>query len=246
MPTPIEIKHGRINDGRDMMRHRATAGMMHFLPHAYRPRDAGATSSIVMNIGSENGDPLSDLKLKSIWMALDAVAAAGVVLPQIDFFCSSKSGVPCQAFMGNVGGDAVYSVFMGPKTGQHNPQRSENGVAGGMGAFAGRGVADQQYDGTQRWFGNPRQHAHATTVVIHEIGHILHEMASPALFWEFKLGRQAGAVNLQAANQGTNVSMYAMNNPLEFVAETFAGLMAGKSYPASVMAFYREAGGPHF
>jgi len=246
MASPIEIKRGRINDGRDAMRHRASAGMQHFVQHAYQPRDAAASSAVVMNIGEEAGDVLSSLKVNAVRIALDTVAASGIVLPRIDFHCTAVEGVPCQAFMGNVAGDAVYTVFMGPKTGQHNPQVAPNGIAGGLGKFAGRGVADQQYDGTQRWFGNPRQHAHAATVVIHEIGHILHEIANPGLFWDFKLNRQAESVNLRAANQGASVSMYAMTNPLEFVAETFAGLMAGKAYPGAVMDAYRDAGGPHF
>lgn len=143
--------------------------------------------------------------------------------------------------MGNSAGNAAYTIFMGTKTGQHNPQvRTAPGITGGIGASGPRGVADQVYDGTQRWFGNPKMHAHATTVVIHEIGHVLHDVQNPGLFWDYKLGRPGAGGWLAIA---TSVSHYATQNPLEFVAETFAGRLSGKTY-AGVAAPYAAVGGP--
>lgn len=48
------------------------------------------------------------------------------------------------------------------------------------------------------------------------------------------------------AHQATagKVSYYAKESPLEFVAETFAGLLDGKTYSDDVMALYKKYGGP--
>ena len=40
------------------------------------------------------------------------------------------------------------------------------------------------------------------------------------------------------------VSSYATENPAEFIAETFAGLVEGKTYSDDVMALYKKYGGP--
>ena len=40
------------------------------------------------------------------------------------------------------------------------------------------------------------------------------------------------------------VSDYAKESPLEFVADTFAGILDGKKYSDDVMALYKKYGGP--
>lgn len=238
MATAAQIQAGRKSDGKLAQTYRAKTGMMTFTYQAYN-----GPGGAMMSIGSENGDPLAQLKRTSIDKALQVLAAKGFGLPPITFLCSATEGVPCIACMGNLRGEAEYTIFMGPKTGQHNPQIQLNGIEGGLGKDPGRGVADQVYDGTQRWFGDPKMHGHAATVVIHEVGHILHEMNQPETFWTFKLGAQDPSITLKAANNGTAVSMYAMTNPLEFVAETFAANLSGKSFDTGVSNFYREIGG---
>ena len=42
----------------------------------------------------------------------------------------------------------------------------------------------------------------------------------------------------------SKVSDYAKESPLEFIAETFAGLIEGKTYSNDVMALYKKYGGP--
>ena len=52
---------------------------------------------------------------------------------------------------------------------------------------------------------------------------------------------QEGATNKEIAGE---VSRYAQTNPLEFVAETFAGHIGGKKYSKNVYNLYKKFGGP--
>lgn len=238
MATVDEIKLGRQREAVEVRHNRGKTGLMSFVHKAY-PGPGGATVSI----GTEAGDDKAALKMQAIDTALTSLAAKGFTLPRLEFQCSAAD-VPCVAYMGDAKGAECYTIFIGPKTGVHNPQITQNGVPGGLGKNGPRGIADQVYDGTQRWFGNPRMHSHATTVVIHEIGHVLHERSAGAMFWDLKLGRQDKATTAGVIGKGCDVSLYATNNALEFVAETFAGCMSGKRYSESVMEFYRSVGGP--
>ncbi|MGY2288467.1 hypothetical protein ACW9H6_01415 [Pseudomonas sp. SDO528_S397] len=239
MATAEEIKSARQREALEVRRNRGKTGLMSFVHKAY-PGPGGA----MMSICTEAGDDKSALKLKAVDMALALLAAKGFTLPSIEFQFTDAEGVPCVAYMGNATGGSQYTIFMGPKTGVHNPLTLQNGVPGGLGKDGPRGLADQVYDGTQRWFGNPRMHNHAATVVIHEIGHVLHEISAGPLFWDLKLGRQDTATVSGVVSKGCDVSLYATNNALEFVAETFAGCLSGKTYSEQVMAFYRSVGGP--
>lgn len=239
MASLIEITAGRRHEGTEVQRNLNKAGSMMFDYKTYQ-RPGGRLVDV--QIGYEPGDGGRKLKLEAIDKALRAVVAKGFELPDLTFYCTSAAGVPCVAYMGDVAGNPRYTVFMGPKTGQHNPQaRGPNGgMPGGLGTSGMRGIADQVYDGTQRWFGNPKMHAHATTVVIHELGHVLHDVQSAAQFWDYKLNRDPGGY----VNHASNVSHYATTNALEFVAETFAGVMSGKRYGGTGMAAYGAVGGP--
>jgi hypothetical protein len=42
----------------------------------------------------------------------------------------------------------------------------------------------------------------------------------------------------------SKVSQYGATSPIEFVAETYAGMVSGKTYPDDVMDLYRKWGGP--
>jgi len=42
----------------------------------------------------------------------------------------------------------------------------------------------------------------------------------------------------------SKVSRYGASSPNEFVAETFAGIVLGKTYSADVMSLYDDLGGP--
>jgi len=118
----------------------------------------------------------------------------------------------------------------------------EGGVSAGGRA---RGIADHIYDGTTNWFGNPKQVAMTTTVIIHELGHVLHEFSSPGIFWNAKVNATAQAYfALVRLAQATAVSQYATTNALEFVAESFAGMMMSMTYSPNVVIAYGALGSP--
>ena len=65
-----------------------------------------------------------------------------------------------------------------------------------------------------------------TTVCVHELGHILHELASEEFFWS------------EAANASTPGSLGAQAGSM------FAGLVYGESFSLEVMQSYRNYHGP--
>jgi hypothetical protein len=241
LATAGEILAGRQNEGLEVQNKLGLCTVANIGNKTYQNPD-GTNFTVI--IGKENGDGGSDLKSAAVDKAIRAITNAGFVLPDLKIYFSNAQGVPCVAYMGDNAGNAVYTIFMGPKTGQHNPQVAKSpGLKGGQGQTGMRGVADQLYDGTHRWFGNPKMHAHATCVVIHEIGHVLHDFQNAATFWDFKLNRAAGpAANGWLAN-AMKVSHYATTNPLEMVAETFSGAISGKTYNGNVRASYAALGG---
>lgn len=232
-----EITEGRKYEAKEVQRVQSLTGS-YMITHKSYANPGGGTVAVM--ISTETGDGGGSLKLTATDRALRAVIGRGFRLPALSIYFSAATGVPCVAFMGNAAGNAEYTIFMGPKTGQHNPQTgTAPGLVGGVGASGERGVADQMYDGTNRWFGNPKRHAHATCVMVHEIGHVLHDVASPGQFWDYKKGRAAAGWLAHASD----VSHYATKNPLEMVAETFCGSILGKTYPGGVGVAYANLGG---
>jgi hypothetical protein len=71
-----------------------------------------------------------------------------------------------------------------------------------------------------------------TAAIIHEVGHTLHRASHRVI---------RARVDMAVASK---VSSYACSSQGEFVAETFAGLVAGKRYPNEVLGLYRQLGGP--
>lgn len=82
---------------------------------------------------------------------------------------------------------------------------------------------------------HPTSDAHA--VLVHEMGHNLHSRSAPDVF-------NSATYASHNSSWAHSVSRYAATNHKEFVAETFTGLVAGKSYSQGVMAEYNKLGGP--
>lgn len=82
---------------------------------------------------------------------------------------------------------------------------------------------------------------HRLHPIFHEAGHLAHYAAAPKNYLQLYSAATfpPGAVD-QIAGQ---VSGYAMTTPVEFVAEVFAGLIASRVYPQSVLSWYRQFGG---
>ena len=90
----------------------------------------------------------------------------------------------------------------------------------------------------------------------HELGHMKHQICSPNYNQMQKVEEfleqglpvpkitQEFVDNTVTQKTVKEVSEYASESPLEFVAETFAGLLEGKTYSDDVMALYKKYGGP--
>jgi hypothetical protein len=75
--------------------------------------------------------------------------------------------------------------------------------------------------------------------MVHELGHFLHHANDRAKFWDLNFAGWSGP----AEATSLTVSDYAHDNPREFVAETFLGLVYGRRFPADVLALYAQLGG---
>ena len=81
----------------------------------------------------------------------------------------------------------------------------------------------------------------ASSAVVHEIGHVLHKLNAPNIF-----SRNAPvAMPDDWEDLRKQVSQYAASNdnPQEFVAEIFAGIVADMRYPQAVINLYKRLGG---
>ena len=76
----------------------------------------------------------------------------------------------------------------------------------------------------------------------HEYGHFLHHRQSPDVYRAL-LGAPTWGSGAERAI-GLTVSLYAAQDPGEFVAEVFAGQLSGKAYAPAVKKLYRKYGGP--
>jgi hypothetical protein len=83
--------------------------------------------------------------------------------------------------------------------------------------------------------------AHEHHAIRHEIGHLLFYRSNPARYAAMRSQQLTGS-DLQTAHK---VSLYAGNSAIEFIAETFALLVDGKTAPPDVLKLYNQLGGVH-
>jgi hypothetical protein len=179
-------------------------------------------------------------------------AALGALSPMTVYFGAS---VNCEATWSPEGPGGQTALFLGDRMmfQTNRVMAGQNGVSG-MGQMGARGVADQLYDAKRMHMLNPsrvfmgktayqaqKTDAKAVAVVVHEIGHLLHEHQSQVIFWQNK---RIGAATIPA-NIAQQISSYLSNNNYdELVAEVFAGLVHGRTYSQAVMLAYQAQGGP--
>lgn len=85
------------------------------------------------------------------------------------------------------------------------------------------------------WSSSAPSHA-----IIHEVGHAAHFKNDPTLYRR-SAKRQFSPVVSRVVER--EVSGYATDNGREFVAEVFAGILGGKTYPKRIMQLYKAYGG---
>lgn len=75
----------------------------------------------------------------------------------------------------------------------------------------------------------------------HEVGHAVHYHNRPLCYLALKRAEKMNPRVVKLIEQ--EVSGYATENPLDFVAEVYAGMRAGKKYSDKIMRMYRAYGG---
>lgn len=197
-------------------------------------------------IESKNADKYKALKVSATAAAVKRVQDAGFAMPNgITFICTDDSGVRCIMFSTDAHGAQAYRIYVGPQAVLQNKAQphTKDVYAGGMGMAGDRGLAHHIYDEKKSFFGSPGRTAMAEAVVVHELGHLLHEYMGSDAFWcEKKSGSGIDTTGLVAV--ATRVSHYANKGPLEFVAEVFTARIYGKPVPPEAITWYTALDGP--
>jgi hypothetical protein len=184
----------------------------------FQPNDLNH-AGVVCKIFRDPNDPNYDAKLTGIKVGLTRVTSRGFSFANgIHFYCTNMAGVASIAFHRSFTGGRQASVLLGNSCVDASNPGMFAGIAHNLAPLGGAN--------------------YCAAVVVHELGHNLHERANEGFFWD---GAAAGAAEPTA---GT-VSNYATKNALEFVAEVFTGKMYGKNYSDVVMAAYAGYGGPN-
>lgn len=182
--------------------------------------DTFKAGGVTVNYVYETADKNKAKLVTAIKEAIAAIEKAGFKLPaKIDFVLSTKDGVRNVAFMGDEAGNRKATVFLGPQALTVTPPH-----------VGPKGVADQ-IPNAKKGF----------AVTLHELGHVAHELLDEQGFWTLKDPKVQNVPPGAAAD----VSAYAAQNKLEFVAETFtAVLVSPKKYPQEVFDAYDTLHGP--
>ncbi|MDD4270185.1 MAG: hypothetical protein GXY25_17280 [Pirellulaceae bacterium] len=177
--------------------------------------------SVEVSCSYEVGDAERASKIEALKTALKKINDLGFRLPEsIDVVISAQDGVRNVAFMGDVNGGEKIQVFLGPKIFQeYKPNLGPKGVADGF-----------------------RKQQKATAVIIHELGHVLHMRTSPNLFWSGK--DPSSASGKAPPDSAAQLSQYACQNKLEFVADAFTAIVMTGNVNRAVFEDYKSHGGP--
>ena len=218
---------------------------------AARPATQWTTATVTVGactytVESKTADKYAKLKVSAVKDAVTRVQSRGFTVPNgISFICTDDAGVRCIMFSSDAHGNRSYRIYIGPQAVQQNKAQphTKSVYAGGMGVAGDRGVAHHIYDEKKSFFGNPGRTAMAEAVVVHELGHLLHENQGSNAFWcEKKSGSGIDTQGLVAV--ATQVSHYANKGPLEFVAEVFTARIYKKPVPSAVQPWYIALDGP--
>lgn len=166
---------------------------------------------------SADGDRAA--KKSGIQAGVKRVVDSGYAFPNgITFYCSSVGGFQSVAFHRQIGGARKTTVLLGASS------VDTNGMVGR------KGIADQIASGSKA--------SYCEAVVVHELGHNLHELADEGWFWDPDAGTPP---NIDLAME---VSQYAATNKKELVAEVFTGMAYGMVFKPAIMQMYSDYRGP--
>jgi hypothetical protein len=191
------------------------------LEKGYKPAEQHALMNVIFDVYKGYGDEAADQKVVALRAAIAKIRGKGIALPaRMKLYTSNLATYQNIAFQRGISGDQETVICLGGK--MTTPMQLPVGIAtmvSGMGSDVSAFMA---------------------AVCVHELGHVLHEIADPEFFW-------SAAANEQApSNLVAQISMYANNNKKEYVAECFTGCIYGMKtqFGQAVMDKYDEYHGP--
>ena len=175
---------------------------------------------VACEIYQDPGDPGLVPKKAGIRLGVQRVVQAGYNFPNgIRFYLSNAQGFQSVAYHRDFGADARRTVVL---LGQ--------GAINTAGMVGRQGVADV--------VGRQSQATYCAAVVVHELGHNLHELFGEEFFWTPNANTPP---NVPLAME---ISQYAATNKKEVVAEVFTGMLYGIVYRPAIMNMYAFYEGP--
>ena len=174
-------------------------------------------------IYQDDADPGKDAKLAGIKSGLKRVVDAGFDFPDgIDFYTSNAGGYQSVAYHRD--------LSAGPDgTGRKTVVLLGAGAVDTAGMVGAQGVANA--------VASHNSSDYCAAVVVHELGHNLHERLAADFFWT------PDANTAPNVGLAMDVSQYATRNKKEVVAEVFTGMLYGITYKPGVLAMYDEYSG---
>lgn len=186
------------------------------LVKVYQPSTVNL-SGVRCTIYVDKSDPGAAHKVIGIQHGVKRVVDAGFQFPNgIEFYLSSVPGYQSVAYHRD--------LAPGGGTGRRSVVLLGAGAVNTAGMIGRRGIADA--------VATRNESTYCACVVVHELGHNLHELLSEDFFWT------------PNANQPPNVglalqiSQYAATNKKEVVAEVFTGKLYGINYSPAIMNMY--------
>ena len=185
----------------------------------------GNLYGVVCTIKNYN-DPNYDTKLRALTAAVRLLKNKGYNLPDaITFHLSSDTNnpkAPTVAYARKQNNDVGVEVFLGVNAMYSEPTPMSEGIAHKVQKYA---LGD-----------------YTTTVAVHELGHVLHDLQSHDFFWG------DGDLPLAGADVNTafdEISAYAATNKKEVVAEVFAAHNMGLKFSGTAVSdLYARCQGP--
>lgn len=205
-------------------------------------------------------DSTASSKFDAALEALTQVSARFTLPPRMNIYCTSDD--TSYGFVDRTSDElqpATGHVLLGKSVTLYREKESDDPVTiadkswkvrGGMTTGGRRLVADQIHDETLGGK-QAKQEAALLTCCYHELGHVLHAYDPDSVYYDgqdLKTGLFPGKHRDVYDIARTHVSEWSLFGsdvtPAEFVAETFSGLMMGRSFHQIAIDFYSLVSGP--